>query len=204
MRAPLLWSAIGLLAGVLWWLLFVWQPTDETQASHGQLALRGPPVGGDFELMSSTGAVRLSDFRGQVVLIYLGYTACPDICPTNLAILAAALQTLDPDERERVQVLFISVDPERDGLQRLAEYVAYFHPSFIGLTGSDDEIAEIAARYGAAYQRHQQGSAMGYLVDHSAYTYVVDPAGKLAEVLGHATPSDQILSVVRALLATPS
>ena len=135
------------------------------------------------------------------MLIYFGYTTCPDICPTNLAFLAAALRELTPDELKRVRVLFVSVDPERDDLRRLTEYAAYFHPHIQGVTGTPEQVAQVAAQYGAAYRRVEQtGSAMGYLVDHSAYTYIVDPAGHLVRSLDHATPPDQILAVIRRLL----
>jgi protein SCO1/2 len=153
-------------------------------------------------LISAEGPVKLSDLNGKVVLLYFGYTFCPDICPTNLAIIALALRGLNTDELEQVQVLFVSVDPERDTPRRLADYVWYFHPSMIGLTGSPQELAAVAKQYGAAYQRSDaDNSAMGYMVDHSAYTYVIDQSGRLAEVLEHATPAEEIRAILRGYLA---
>ena len=190
--------AILLLSAVLLWLLLAWEPVPIGSTSHEPLELAARPSGGDFELISSGGPVSLSDLEGQVVLLYFGYTACPDICPTNLAIMALALRELDQDELDQVQVLFVSVDPERDTPARVAEYASYFHPSMVGLTGSPQALAAAAKRYGAAYQRSDLGdSAMGYMVDHSAYTYVIDPSGRLVEVLDHATPAGDIVEVLR-------
>ncbi len=176
-------------------------PSPEVSA-HRQLGLAQAPTGGDFQLATPDGRLALSDLRGKLVLIYFGYTWCPDICPTNLAILALALRQLTDAERAQVQVVFVSVDPARDTLERLREYVAYFHPDIIAATGSAAEVAAAAERYGAAYQRAEDsGSAMGYLVDHSAYTYLVDQDGRLVDTLSHATPAEQIVAKLRALLA---
>lgn len=192
----------ALLLGIPIWLLGPWSPSLRSDAPHRSPSLAEPPSGGDFRLRSATGPVDLQDLRGQVVLIYFGYASCPDICPTNLAFIANALKSLTPAELERVRVLFVSVDPERDDLERLAEYAGYFHPRILGLTGSPSEIAAAARLYGAAYRRAESGSsAMGYTVDHSAFTYVVDPQGRLARTLPHATSSDRILGVIRELLA---
>lgn len=196
---------IVVLSGLLAWLVFVWEPVAEPDPGHAQLEPRSRPVGGDFELTSVDGPLSLADLRGKVVLLYFGYTACPDICPTNLAIIALALRELTPDELAHTAVLFVSVDPERDTPARTADYARYFHPAIIGLTGSDEAVAAAAAQYGAAYSRTPQpDSAMGYVVDHSAATYVIDPAGALVEVLDHATPAEQIRATLRRYLAAGS
>lgn len=190
--------AILLLGSLLVWLLGTSRPAGGPPAPHQVLDLAATPRGGDFRLQGPRGPVSLADLRGRVVLLYFGYTWCPDICPTNLALLALALRGLTPAERAGVQVLFVSVDPARDSIPRLAEYSAYFHPDILGLTGSDAQIALAAARYGAAYRRVEQpDSAMGYAVDHSANTYVIDPAGRLVETLAHATPAEQVQAAIR-------
>lgn len=190
------------LAGLLGWLVLGWQPELRTDPAHATLELAATPTGGDFVLHGAAGPVALADLRGKVVLLYFGYTWCPDICPTNLALIALALRQLTPAELARVAVLFVSVDPARDTRERLAEYAAYFHPQVQGITGSEAEVAAAAALYGAAYRRFDQpNSAMGYTVDHSAFTYLIDPAGRLAGTLGHATPAEQIAREVRRLLA---
>lgn len=192
---------------MLWMLLF-WDPAGTRSGGaadgHGALALAARPTGGDFELQSAQGPIRLADLRGQVVLIYFGYTACPDICPTNLAFIAKALKGLSDDELAQVRVLFVSVDPERDDLARLASYTKYFHPRILGITGTPEQVAEAASLYGAAYRRAPiAATAMGYLVDHSAYTYVVDQSGNLVETLDHATPPEEIRAAIRRRLGGP-
>lgn len=207
MTRKLLIIAILVLLGLLAWLLF-WTPAevdgdgDADGPIHRTLDLAAPPTGGDFILDSASGPVDLADLRGNVVLIYFGYTWCPDICPTNLVLIAGALKALTPDELERVQVLFVSVDPERDSAERLAEYSGYFHPKILGLTGTPEQIAAVAKLYGAAYRRTELAdSAMGYAVDHSAYGHLVDPQGRLVRNLDHATPSAEIVAAIRNLLA---
>ncbi len=204
MTRKLLVIIILVLTGLLAWLWF-WTPTGVEMTSdkprHQTLNLAEPPTGGDFVLDSASGPVDLADFRGDVVLVYFGYTWCPDICPTNLVLIAGALKALTPVELERVHVLFVSVDPERDSVERLAEYSGYFHPRILGLTGTAEQIAAVAGLYGAAYRRTDlPDSAMGYVVDHSAYSYLVDPQGRLVRNLDHATPSAQIVAAIRELL----
>lgn len=197
--------AILLLSALLLWLLLVWEPGPVGITGHQRLELAMPPRGSDFELVSNQGPVKLSDLKGRVVLLYFGYTACPDICPTNLAIIALALRQLEADELDRVQVLFVSVDPERDTPEQLADYVGYFHPRMIGLTGAAETIAAAAEQYGAAFQRsNQDGSAMGYMIDHSAFTYVIGPSGRLVDVLDHATPAEEIVATLRRYLTEDS
>ena len=192
---PLL--VILVLAAALGWALFVWEPG---QGGHADMGVAGRPAGGDFTLQSANGPVSLADFRGKVVLLYFGYTSCPDICPTSLALMQGALHRLEPAELERVQGLFVSVDPQRDTPQRLAEYTAYFHPAITGVTGTPEAVAEAAGQYGAVYRRVESDSDMGYLVDHSSATYVIDPAGELHAVLPHGTPPAEIVAAVRGLL----
>ncbi len=224
---PLVLAA--LLAAALVWLVWGWSPEpapDPKQSAaqtgrsvatvpgrrvpggqdgagaHRRLELAAPPTGGDFTLMSVDGPMSLMDFRGKVVLLYFGYTWCPDICPTNLAIIGQALRQLSEAERERVQVVFVSVDPERDDPARLAEYVGYFDPSMIGVTGDGAEVAAAAALYGAAFRRTEQpDSAMGYLVDHSASAYMIDANGELHATLAHATPPAVLVAQLRELLS---
>lgn len=180
----------------------LWLSRDRSGKDLSALHLAAPPTGGDFVLQGAAGPVDLASLRGKVVLLYFGYTTCPDICPTNLAFIASALHQLDAAELDAVRVIFVSVDPERDDVQRLARYVAYFHPNILGVTGTPDAVARVARLYGAAYRRVEQtGSAMGYLVDHSAQTYAIDRQGRLARTLDHATPPDQIARTLRELLS---
>ena len=184
---------IVILIAALLWVLFIWQPVKD----HANLMPDSTAAGGDFKLQSLHGPVSLKDFSGKVVLIYFGYTWCPDICPTNLSMMSGALSQLDETEAGKVQGIFISVDPKRDTLERLNSYTHYFHESILGITGTPEEIRAVANRYGAAYQKVAQESAANYVVDHSSETYVVDPSGKLVERLPHGAKPEEILSAVR-------
>jgi protein SCO1/2 len=149
---------------------------------------------GDFRLADHNGKQRsLADFRGKVVVLFFGYTHCPDVCPTTMAELAAAMKTLGQDA-ERVQVLFITVDPERDSAELLSKYVPSFHPSFLGLRGDPEATAKTAKDFKIMYQKQAGATPETYTVDHSAGTFVFDPQGRLrlyvsygkgAEVFAH-------------------
>lgn len=154
--------------------------TDQQEASN-------------FTLTADSGeAVSLDSFRGKVVLVYFGYTFCPDVCPASLAELAAAVDVLDPSQREDVQVVMVSVDPARDTPQVLDGYLNHFDPSFVGFTGTDEEIAAVAADYNVFYEAHEGTAATGYLVDHWSGVYLIDRQGNLAETFGFGTPAEQI------------
>ena len=202
MNKNLLAVLIASLGIVLVWVLFFWNPaTDGKPAEHQTMALSAKPVGGDFTVEIQNKDLALQDLRGKVVLLYFGYTQCPDICPTNLSLMTQALNQMSEDELAKVNGLFVSVDPNRDNTTRLEEYVKYFHSNIIGATAEQDEIDKITKMYGASYRIVEGDSAMGYTVDHSSYTYVIDQKGKLRYTLEHATHSDRILEVVRELLA---
>ncbi len=161
-------------------------------------------AGGDFTLQSAGGPVSLGDYRGRVVLVYFGYTYCPDICPTSLAATSEGLKQLTPEEQARVAMIFISVDPKRDTPARLKEYAEFFHPSIVGVTGTPEQIAEIARRYGVFYAEQKVDTAGdGYVVDHSADTYVIAPDGQLVGKIAHATPPDQVVVALRKYLNQP-
>lgn len=158
------------------------------------------PSGGDFSLQSINGTFNLQDHRGKIVLIYFGYTFCPDICPTNLALMAQTLNALEANESKLVTAVFISVDPERDNLTQLKNYTNFFHPQIIGVTGEQKDIDRIARQYGAAYQKVTGESEGGYLIDHSSFTYLVDDQGKLSMSFPHATNPMDMISAIRSYL----
>lgn len=199
MSKKLLIASTLALTLLLGWVIWFWNPASER--AHQPIPLASAPLGGDFTLQSANGPVSLRELRGKVVLVYFGYTFCPDICPTSLAFTSQGLNLLTPDELARTQVLFISVDPERDTLEKLKEYGAFFHPNILGLTGSPQQIAAVAKSYGASYSKQDTGSAGGYVVDHSATTYVVDTGGKLSATLQHGTPPAEVAQAIRAALA---
>lgn len=158
------------------------------------------PVGGDFVLQSAAGSVDTRVLRGKVLLVYFGYTHCPDVCPAAMGVGAQTLNALTPEERAKTRMLMISVDPERDTPAVLKTYVAYFHPEMVGVTGTPAEIAAVAKAYGAAYIKQPPNEHGAYAVDHSAQTFVVAPDGRLAEILPPATSKEKMLAVVRGLL----
>lgn len=159
------------------------------------------PQGGDFTLQSAAGPFSLKAQRGKVVLLYFGYTHCPDVCPTTLTGIAQAFKALKKNELAHVEAVFVSVDPERDSPKKLAAYTKYFHPSIIGVTGAPDQIAQVAKQYGAVYRKVKNASGKGYLFSHSANTYVIAPDGTLNTILPDATPPREIDKVIRSLLS---
>jgi protein SCO1 len=192
----LLLIVIPILLLLLIWMIFFWTPEKQ----HSVLSSNQSSTGGQFSLQSVKGEMSLKDFRNKIVLIYFGYTWCPDICPTNLAMMSSALTQLNKKEIAQVQGLFISVDPDRDSVKRLSTYTEFFHENIIGLTGSKKQIEELSKRYGVSYRLVKQDSATDYVVDHSSETYVVGKEGQLLEKLPHAAPPEQILSTIRKYL----
>ena len=156
----------------------------------------------DISLTRTDGApFRISEQRGKVLLVFYGFTSCPDICPTTLSDLANAYRRLNEREAEQVQVVMVTVDPERDTFERLARYVTSFHPSFMGVTGTQAEIEAAMQPYGVYAQRRDlPNSALGYTMDHSPYVYVIDRAGNWREFFGMEDTPEEIASDL-ALLA---
>ena len=200
-----LWLALVIaLAALLLWLAFFWQPAADGTSLHKSSAATSVQ-GGDFRLDSPDSPVALSDFKGKVVALYFGYTFCPDVCPTALIAVAQAFSQLSPAELAKTKGLFVSVDPQRDTLDVLKVYVPYFHPALTGLRGTEDETARIAALYGVRYMKQKADRDGQYPVDHSSFTYLIGPDGKLAASLPHGTPAQDIAARIRALLsAQPS
>ncbi len=152
----------------------------------------------DFRLTDHNGKTRtLADFRGKAVALFFGYTHCPDVCPTTLADLAQVMRLLGKDA-DRVQVLFITVDPERDTPEMLAQYVPAFHPSFLGLHGDAQATAQVAKAFYIAYEKRP--TASGYNVDHSTGTFLVDPRGKVRLRAPFAQRADWLAEDIRKLL----
>ena len=196
MKKIVLASTLVVLLALLAWQVVLWRV-------HPEARIASPPEGGDFTLYSWRGPLETESLRGKAVLIHFGYTSCPDVCPTNLAFIAQALRDLKPEERSRVQALLVSVDPERDSLERLREYTAFFHPDILGVKGTAAEIAAVGRMYGAAFNRlPKPDSALGYVVDHTANTYLLDQAGRLTRTLDHGSAPDEIRAAIREVLAS--
>ena len=166
-------------------------------AAGAEAANRAP-----FSLIDHDGrAVTDADFRGRYLLLFFGYTACPDICPTDLAVIAATLDRLG-EAAAAVQPLFVTIDPERDTPSVLAAYVANFHPRLIGLTGTPEAVAAIAARYGVGVQRSGAAAGGDYLLDHTGATYLIGPDGGGLRRFRHGTGAAEMAAVIGALIAS--
>ncbi len=200
MNKAFFWGLVIATGLALGWAVGSWYTAHDAAQRFEAIQLAAVPKGGDFTLQSSSGPLSLHELQGNVVLLYFGYTFCPDICPTSLAVTAQALSALDAQEIEKVRVLFVSVDPERDTLDRLKEYTAYFHPAIIGLTGSQAAIDQAVKLYGAAYRKQEVDSAGGYVMDHSSSTYVIAPDGKLLTRLPYGTSAVAMADTIRAVL----
>jgi protein SCO1/2 len=163
------------------------------------------PVGGPFELTDHTGRTRSErDFRGQLMLVYFGFTYCPDVCPTDLQAIGLALDKLGADAA-RAQPLFISVDPERDTSEHLAEYVPLFHPRLIGLTGSTEAIRKAADAYKVYYAKIPLGKdGADYTIDHTAFIYLMDREGHYLGFFPPGTSADRMVEIIRPHLAAPA
>ena len=179
-------SVVGLLiaAGIAWW-----------QVDHAQHNLQSSvPIGGPFTLTDQTGkTVTDADYKGKYLLIYFGYTYCPDVCPTELGTMARAIDLLGV-QGEKVQPLFISVDPERDTVAHLKDYVALFHPRLVGLTGTPEQVRAAAKAYRVYYGKApaKDGKPDEYLMDHSSFLYLMGPDGRFLGVYPGGTTADRV------------
>ncbi len=159
----------------------------------------GTTLGGRFAMTDHTGrAVTEADFRGRPALLFFGFTHCPDVCPTELAAMGAALDLLGP-AGERVQPVFVSVDPERDTPARLADYVALFGPRVVGLTGTPEQVAAMARTFRVYYARVTPPGSSEYLMDHSAFTYLLGPDGGVRALLRPGASPEDMAAAVRQL-----
>ena len=154
-----------------------------------------------FELTDHTGATRrLADYRGKVVVMFFGFTHCPDVCPTTLVETAEAMKLLGP-KAEKVQVLFVTVDPERDTPEMLAKYVPAFDPRFVGLWGDPETISRTAKDFKVFYQKTQQSSTGSYSIDHTAGSYIFDQEGQLRLFTRYGVGAKALADDIGQLLA---
>ena len=191
-----------LAAGIGGWL---W-----SQRGGPAVAVTGPTssqgtalVGGPFELVDQNGqASTAADFRGRYMLIYFGYTYCPDICPTSLLAMTQGLDLLaetDPETAAKVAPIFITVDPERDTVETMAAYASSFHEDLVALTGTAEQTAGAAKAYRVYYARHEDGGG-DYLMDHTSLIYLMGPDGAYLSHFGHTAQADEIAAGLRQYL----
>jgi protein SCO1/2 len=163
--------------------------------------LTGSTIGTDFSLPDQTGKLRrLSDFKGKVAIVFFGYTQCPDVCPTTLSTLREVMMQLGP-QAERVQVLFVTLDPERDTPELLAQYVPSFHPAFLGLRGDLAATETTAQAFKVFYKKQPGATPVAYSIDHSTGSYVYDPQGRLRLYVKYGDTAEHMTGDIRQLLA---
>ncbi len=194
---PVLVLLAAVTAGLLWHF-------GDLSSQRGVVSLRTGEkvdIGGPFSLVDQNGMRRTEkDFSGKYMLVFFGYTFCPDVCPTTLSVIAAALDKVGPDA-EKIVPLFISVDPRRDKPEVLKPYLASFGPRFIGLTGSDEDVAAAAKAYRVYYQAHTEEGEK-YAVDHSGIVYLMSPTGQfLANYTLETSPDAMAADLQKRLLA---
>ncbi len=191
-RRPLLLALIATLI-IIGAAIYIFYSTP---ALHGAVITPPAPMP-DFTLQSDHGPVSLSDFRGKFIVLYFGYTACPDVCPTTLANLSDALRKLG-NKADQVQIIFISVDWKRDTPQKLATYSKAFYPTFIGVTGTQSQIDKTTKDFGISY-KFEVNQVGFYSVEHTATTLVLDRQRNLVLTWPYGTSPDDILSDLKVL-----
>lgn len=196
-RSTLLIAVLALAAGVIA-AQFILPPATQSQGNGTIARMEAGKFGGDFSLQNNGKPVKLSDFQGKMVVMYFGYSSCPDVCPTTLGLIGATLKQLKPEEVAQIQPVFISVDPERDSGERLMAYAQHFYPTFIGLTGTPEEVKKATGQYGAFFAKVESESAMGYLVDHTSKTYLISKDGKYVNILPHDMSMQDLTDAIRS------
>ena len=193
-----LFSILGLIvAGLFAWQYGFLSPDGKRPAGSGIASIGGP-----FTLTDHTGQQRTEkDFEGKLMLIYFGYTYCPDVCPTALQVMSVAVESLG-DKAKAITPIFITVDPERDTVSHLSDYVKNFHKDMIGLTGTEEEIKKAAKVYRVYYRKAETGENTGkdYLMDHSSIVYLMDRDGRYITHFTHQSQSAEIEKTIRNLL----
>ena len=191
-----------LAAGVSSW--FLTQNRTGTAVTGSATGTGAALIGGPFELTDQNGQVRTAaDFQGRHMLIYFGYTFCPDICPTSLLSMTQALDLLGEEHAaaaKKIAPIFITIDPDRDTVEALAAYAPSFHENLVALTGSADQVAEAAKAYRVFYRKHEDDGSGDYLVDHSSYVYLMGPEGGYVSHFAHTAQADEIAAGLRKYL----
>ena len=202
-RSSLYAVAVAVLLGFCGvWLTGPWRGASPRD---GSAALLAPAIGGPFTLTAADGSTVTDEtYRGKILLVYFGYTFCPDACPTTLNDIAGALSELGP-LADRIQPLFITIDPQRDTREVLANYVKAFDPRIVGLTGTPEQIAAAAKAYGVYYAPYKTADAPdGYLMDHTSVVFVMNEAHRFVASFTQDTPATQMADRLRRLIAMTS
>lgn len=191
---------IAALAGLIGGIAFIPGAVDRIFATREPATTGRALVGGPFELTDHNGRrVTDKDFRGRLMLVYFGFTYCPDICPAGLQVVTAALEKLGTDTN-RVVPMFITVDPERDTPEQMKQYVSSFHKTFVGLTGSKEDIAKAAKAYRVYYRKVQDESLSDYTMDHTSFLYLMDAGGQFITHFPHSISPDKLAERLAAVI----
>lgn len=198
-----------ILAG---WLVFWQSGKDETrvmemraeaqkEAVQPELPPNSAKIGGPFELIDQDGKSRTdAEFKDKYLLVYFGYTYCPDMCPTGLQSMSRALDQLGADAK-KVQPLFVTIDPARDTPTKLKEYISSFHPDIVGLTGSADQIAKVAKEYQVYYKKGENVDDHDYIMDHSSLIYLIDGQGQFVATFPEEVAPAKLVAALKAAWA---
>ena len=200
----LLRATCAALTAVLWATPALAQPEErrtDAAALMNELMSGKAAVGVPFTLTNQHGKrASLSDFRGKVVLLYFGFTFCPDVCPTDLLAIAQTIKSLG-ERGNQVQPIFVTLDPARDTRALLRDYVAAFNPRIVALTGSEDEIRRVATGYKVFYEKVTPPGSTTYSISHAAFTFLLDRHGKYVLFFPPGTPPERMAVMVREQLA---
>lgn len=189
-------SAVALLiVGILVFVLLTGNdhPLVDVGGKDGEL-------GGDFSLQSAEGKVSLSDYKGKVVVVYFGFLSCPEVCPTSMGVLKSSFNKLG-EQSDNVQGILISIDPKRDTFDKLANFANYYHQNIIGVTGTPDEIDNVAREYGAYFKAIKSDELdKDYVFEHSSRYYIINQQGDLVDAMRHSTTPNELTAKIKSLL----
>lgn len=177
-------------------------PGCQQQGHFNTTNVTGAEYGPSLRLHDHNGRIRtLADFKGKVVVVFFGYTSCPDVCPTTMTMMMQVMQKMGEEDASRVQVLFVTVDPARDTPERLKEYVTAFNPHFLGLIGTDAEVASVAKDFHVVYEKHGDIAGGHYSIDHTAGCFVFDPQGRARLFVRHGETAERVAADLKSLLS---
>ncbi|MRX26831.1 SCO family protein [Kangiella sp. HZ709] len=158
-------------------------------------------LGGNFTLQSADGPVSLTDYRGQVVVVYFGFLSCPEVCPTSMGILKKTFKRLSTDGLNNVQGVLISIDPKRDSFEKLKNFSSFYHQNITGVTGTPEQVDQVARDYGAYFKMIEaEEFKQEYAFEHTSRYYVIDQEGRLVDAMRHSTTANELTAKIKTLL----